>query len=44
MVHKFYNLFFVCDFSDQWTTIEVNMARVYNWDIKKRQAAKASSQ
>ncbi|KPI94152.1 putative prefoldin subunit 3 [Papilio xuthus] len=29
---------------DQWTTIEVNMARVYNWDIKKRQAAKASSQ
>ncbi|XP_059057280.1 prefoldin subunit 3 [Achroia grisella] len=28
---------------DQWTTTEVNMARVYNWDVKKRQAAKASS-
>lgn len=23
---------------DQWTTTEVNMARVYNWDVKKRQA------
>lgn len=30
-------------FRDQWTTTEVNMARVYNWDVKKRQAAKASS-
>nr|QBH72836.1 prefoldin subunit [Brunneria borealis] len=28
---------------DQFTTTEVNMARVYNWDVKKRQAAKASS-
>ncbi|XP_063381718.1 prefoldin subunit 3 [Cydia fagiglandana] len=28
---------------DQWTTTEVNMARVYNWDVKKRQAAKANS-
>ncbi|XP_013191423.1 prefoldin subunit 3 [Amyelois transitella] len=28
---------------DQCTTTEVNMARVYNWDVKKRQAAKASS-
>ncbi|CAG5027986.1 unnamed protein product [Parnassius apollo] len=28
---------------DQWTTTEVNMARVYNWDVKRRQAAKASS-
>ncbi|CAH2047288.1 unnamed protein product, partial [Iphiclides podalirius] len=27
---------------DQWTTTEVNMARVYNWDVKRRQAAKAS--
>ena len=25
---------------DQFTTTEVNMARVYNWDIKRRQAAK----
>ncbi|XP_028037286.1 prefoldin subunit 3 [Bombyx mandarina] len=24
---------------DQCTTTEVNMARVYNWDVKKRQAA-----
>ncbi|XP_055702425.1 prefoldin subunit 3 [Phlebotomus papatasi] len=28
---------------DQLTTTEVNMARVYNWDLKKRQAAKAAS-
>ncbi|KAJ9582509.1 hypothetical protein L9F63_003202 [Diploptera punctata] len=28
---------------DQFTTTEVNMARVYNWDVKKRQAAKSSS-
>ncbi|XP_043194868.1 prefoldin subunit 3-like [Amphibalanus amphitrite] len=27
---------------DQFTTVEVNMARVYNWDVKKRQAAKAA--
>ena len=26
---------------DQTTTIEVNMARVYNWDVKRRQALKA---
>lgn len=24
---------------DQLTTTEVNMARVYNWDVKRRQAA-----
>lgn len=28
---------------DQCTTTEVNMARVYNWDVKRRQASKASS-
>ncbi|XP_017771445.1 PREDICTED: prefoldin subunit 3 [Nicrophorus vespilloides] len=28
---------------DQFTTTEVNMARVYNWDVKRRQAAKAAS-
>ncbi|CAH1401985.1 unnamed protein product [Nezara viridula] len=28
---------------DQFTTTEVNMARVYNWNVKKRQAAKAST-
>ncbi|KAG8273336.1 Prefoldin subunit 3 [Homalodisca vitripennis] len=28
---------------DQFTTTEVNMARVYNWDVKRRQAAKAST-
>ncbi|KAG8223634.1 hypothetical protein J437_LFUL016588 [Ladona fulva] len=27
---------------DQLTTTEVNMARVYNWDVKSRQAAKKS--
>ncbi|XP_071450681.1 prefoldin subunit 3 [Hetaerina americana] len=27
---------------DQLTTTEVNMARVYNWDVKRRQAAKSS--
>lgn len=27
---------------DQITTTEVNMARVYNWDVKRRQALKAS--
>ena len=27
---------------DQTTTVEVNMARVYNWDVKRRQALKAS--
>merc|ERR1711976_635121 len=26
---------------DQTTTVEVNMARVYNWDVKRRQAASA---
>ena len=25
---------------DQMTTLEVNMARVYNWDVKRRQAEK----
>ncbi|KXJ22771.1 prefoldin subunit 3 [Exaiptasia diaphana] len=28
---------------DQYTTTEVNMARVYNWDVKRRQAAKIQS-
>merc|ERR1712227_924277 len=28
---------------DQTTTIEVNMARVYNWDVKRRQAAAGAS-
>jgi len=28
---------------DQFTTTEVNMARVYNWDVKRRQAAKPST-
>lgn len=28
---------------DQTTTIEVNMARVYNWDVKRKQSEKASS-
>lgn len=27
---------------DQVTTMEVNTARVYNWDVKQRRAAKAS--
>lgn len=27
---------------DQLTTTEVNMARVYNWDVKRRQAATAA--
>ncbi|XP_072390478.1 prefoldin subunit 3 [Diabrotica undecimpunctata] len=28
---------------DQFTTTEVNMARVYNWDVKRRQALKATA-
>jgi len=28
---------------DQFTTTEVNMARVYNWDVKRNQAAKAAA-
>ncbi|RZF39934.1 hypothetical protein LSTR_LSTR002337 [Laodelphax striatellus] len=28
---------------DQITTMEVNMARVHNWDVKRRQAIKATS-
>jgi hypothetical protein len=28
---------------DQITTTEVNMARVYNWDVKKRQSEKKDS-
>jgi prefoldin subunit 5 len=28
---------------DQTTTIEVNMARVYNWDVKRRQSEKAAT-
>ncbi|XP_066255893.1 prefoldin subunit 3 [Euwallacea similis] len=28
---------------DQFTTTEVNMARVYNWDVKRRQASKAAA-
>lgn len=27
-------------FRDQMTTTEVNMARLYNWDVKRRQALK----
>lgn len=30
-------------FRDQATTTEVNMARVFNWNVKQRQAAKVSS-
>ncbi|CAH3023312.1 unnamed protein product, partial [Porites evermanni] len=29
---------------DQYTTTEVNMARVYNWEVKKRQAQKSRSE
>lgn len=38
-------LIFCCFFPhrDQLTTTEVNMARVYNWDVKRRQAANQSS-
>lgn len=28
---------------DQFTTVEVNMARIYNWDVKRRQSSKAAS-
>jgi len=28
---------------DQFTTTEVNMARVFNWDVKRRQALKAAA-
>lgn len=28
---------------DQFTTTEVNMARVYNWDVKRRQAEKLAA-
>ncbi|XP_030754048.1 prefoldin subunit 3-like [Sitophilus oryzae] len=28
---------------DQFTTTEVNMARVFNWDVKRRQAANAAA-
>ena len=28
---------------DQTTTIEVNMARIYNWDVKRRQSQQAST-
>ena len=28
-------------FRDQMTTTEVNMARLYNWDVKRRQALNA---
>ncbi|XP_071136414.1 prefoldin subunit 3-like [Mytilus edulis] len=28
----------LCLIRDQTTTLEVNMARVYNWDVKRRQA------
>ncbi|XP_076445371.1 prefoldin subunit 3-like [Babylonia areolata] len=31
----------LCFLRDQMTTLEVNMARVYNWDVKRRQAEKA---
>ena len=27
---------------DQTTTIEVNMARIYNWDVKRRQSQQPS--
>jgi len=28
---------------NQGTTTEVTMARIYNWDVKRRRAAKATS-
>lgn len=31
------------DCRDQFTTTEVNMARVFNWDVKRRQASKAAA-
>ena len=36
---NFSKLFFFCN-RDQITTTEVNMARVYNWDVKRRQGLK----
>lgn len=40
----FTNMLFILNvplifYRDQITTTEVNMARVYNWGVKKRQAA-----
>ena len=32
----------LCLIRDQTTTLEVNMARVYNWDVKRRQALQAT--
>lgn len=37
-----FGLIFV-DCRDQFTTTEVNMARVFNWDVKRRQASKAAA-
>lgn len=33
------NLIIYLYYRDQLTTTEVNMARVYNWDVRRRQAA-----
>ncbi|CAH1978100.1 unnamed protein product [Acanthoscelides obtectus] len=40
LAHVEYDLDFL---RDQFTTTEVNMARVFNWDVKRRQAAKAET-
>lgn len=41
IIFMFTIIFISIIFRDQFTTTEVNMARVYNWDVKRRQAAKA---
>ena len=33
----------LCYLHDQITTTEVSMARIYNWDVKRREAVKATS-
>merc|ERR1712025_52707 len=33
----------LCYLRDQITTTEVSMARIYNWDVKRRQAVKGTS-
>ena len=37
----FFKINFFLNYRDKITTTEVNMARVYNWDVKRRQTLKA---
>ena len=42
ILHLIFKFVFQKKIRDQITTTEVNIARVYNWDVKRRQSLKTA--